>query len=320
MNQPDHEPKVDVLLSVYNGALYLEQQIHSILNQTYGNWRLLIRDDRSTDHSLDIIKRYRDQYPDRIFLDDQEPRNLGASRSFGYLLEKADAPYMMFCDQDDVWYPDKIEISLTAMRRLESEYPDKPVLVHTDLEVVNASLEKISDSFWKYQKLNGDARTLNQLLVQNHITGCTMMINRRLRDLCLPIPEEAIMHDWWIAAVCAAFGNIVSVPRPTIKYRQHGNNEVGAKRFDWKTAFGLVSKRKQLLENIRKAVRQAEKFHIQYKALLNPKDLEMVRKYMRITHFPRIYRLYLLVKYRLYKFAFIRNIGYMIMLLLVPRR
>ncbi len=164
-----------------------------------------------------------------------EGQNLGACGNFSRLLEQADAPYVMFCDQDDVWLPDKIEITLAAMRELERQHgAETPLLVHTDLMVVDERLNRLGKSLWLFQCTEPQRLTkLNRLLMQNFATGCTVMINRALRDLAVPVPAEALMYDWWLALVATAFGRVAAVEDPTVLYRQHGRNDTGATRWSF---------------------------------------------------------------------------------------
>ena len=149
----------------------------------------------------------------------------------------------MFCDQDDVWNNDKIEKTYKKMQELEKLYGDSiPLLAHTDLEVVNEKLETLSFSMWKSEHINPRANTLNKLLMQNTITGCTMMINRTLAMKSLSISSKAIMHDWWIGLVATAFGKIGFIEESTMRYRQHGRNDTGAKNYDYKFIINKLKK------------------------------------------------------------------------------
>jgi glycosyltransferase involved in cell wall biosynthesis len=224
---------IDILLPVYDGMPYLEEQIRSLQAQTHRDWRLWVRDDGSRDRSREAVLAAARKDP-RIRPVGGDGGRIGARAAFGWLLANAGgegADYTMFCDQDDVWLPHKIERSLAAMRRAEAAAgAGVPVLVHTDLAVVDASLEVLDPSFWKYQGIHPELNGLNRLLMQNTVTGCTAMINRALRDLGGPIPAEAIMHDWWLALVASAFGRIVPLREATVLYRQHDRNDTGARR------------------------------------------------------------------------------------------
>ena len=229
----DEDVQVDILLSTYNGARFLDQQIESLLGQTHANFRLLVRDDGSADHTPEILSRYAAQEPRRIELCVDGPRHLGVCGSFARLLEQAKAEYVMLCDQDDCWFADKVAVSLRRMRQCEEEFGTRcPILVHSDLVVADGELRPLEDSFWSYAGL--DARqggTLGRLLLQNVVTGCASIVNRALLEKALPVPPQAIVHDWWLALVATAPGRLEPLPLPTLLYRQHAHNAIGARRF-----------------------------------------------------------------------------------------
>jgi len=222
---------IDILLATYNGQAYLREQIDSILAQSNQDWQLLIRDDASDDKTLSIIKDYVAKYSDKVKLIEDNSGHLGASLNFQRLLENSIAEYIMFSDQDDVWLPNKIEVTLNLMKATEKECPNKPILVHTDLRVVDFQLKTIAKSTWRYQGTPPETgNDLNKVMLQNVATGCTIMINRKAKEVSLPIAKEAVMHDWWIVINVAMRGKIAYVPDQLVLYRQHSNNAVGAKK------------------------------------------------------------------------------------------
>ena len=229
--------RIYILLATYNGEDYLNEQIDSLLKQTYKDWILWVHDDNSIDKTVNILKEYRQQYAEKIKLLDDNIFTGGAKENFTYLLNNIDKnyDYIMFCDQDDVWLEDRIEIFLNKMKEVEGDDPLKPVLIHTDLKVVDTSLNLISDSFFKYQKINPEwSKEFEVSLVQNSVTGCAMMINKQAKEVSLPIGRNAIMHDWWILLKVLQRNGIVEYLKDTtILYRQHSLNDVGAKGFSW---------------------------------------------------------------------------------------
>lgn len=223
-----------VLLATYNGSPFLQEQLDSIYSQSKGrDWQLLVRDDGSSDGSMEILQAYSTKYRNTFIVNDGLGQ-LGAKGNFSNLLEVArerDASCYCLADQDDVWRRDKIASQVECMRELTRAYPDKPLLIHSDLEVVDSGLYPLHRSFMRYQGIrHEDMAPLEVLLAQNFVTGCTVMINRPLLEVAVPIPEEALMHDWWLALCAAGLGHIAYVDKPLVKYRQHGKNEVGARR------------------------------------------------------------------------------------------
>lgn len=224
---------IDILLATYNGEAFVRELLDSLLSQTDADWRLLVRDDGSTDGTLPILRLFAAAHPGRVEIVEDGRGNMGVIANFSTLMEMSDAEYVMFCDQDDVWLPDKIAKTRLAMERIESQRgSDWPLLVHCDLRVVDEDLRQIAPSFMRHQRFDPVLGSgLNRLLVQNIAPGCTMMINRALKRLAIPVPEEAMMHDWWAMLIAAALGEIAYLDEPLVLYRQHGVNAVGAKGF-----------------------------------------------------------------------------------------
>lgn len=305
-------PKVHILMSTYNGALYLPEQLDSIVAQTYRNWNLYIRDDGSQDHTVQILQDYASR-DDRIKLLPLDKKRLGACASFAYLLKQcSDAKYIMFCDQDDFWLPKKVQTSLGTFLYLEEQHKELPLLLHTNLQVVDSKLKLLAKSFWDYQKLNPNRCNLNQLLVQNNVTGCTVMINKALRDLALPIPEEAIMHDWWLALVASAFGRISHINKALILYRQHGSNDVGAKKFS--TLYVLrklisLTNTTELKQSINLTIRQAEAFLSRFSGKLQPLKSTIVKEYSCLNKYNWFLKRLKLIQFRFFKCGLSRTVG-----------
>ena len=297
--------KVSICISTYNGEKYLEEQLDSIFNQTYKNIEIFVRDDGSNDKTLNILKKYNlNILP--------STGNVGIKKSFEsilkYALQNSDANYFMFCDQDDIWKSEKIEKSIEEMKKLENLHGyNTPFLIHTDLEVVNDDLKAISDSMWKYEKINPNLNSLNRLLVQNTITGCTMMINRRLAEKSLPILESCIMHDWWIGLVASCFGKISYLTNNTIKYRQHGRNDTGSKKFDLKYII-----KKMNFKETDKYIIQSKSFLEIYKKDLDEQKIELLENFSKIKEKSFLQRVSILIKYKILKNGIIRNIGLLI--------
>jgi glycosyltransferase involved in cell wall biosynthesis len=232
--------RIAIVLPTFNGEKFLAEQLESLLNQSYKNLIIVIRDDGSTDNTMGIIRQYQNQFPEQIHVVDSQDKNLGACGSFAFLMQyvldhkqalELDGAYMMFCDQDDIWNKDKVSRQASIMLEEESDKPQMPILIHSDLTVVSQTNELIAESFVEYQGLNAAKRKPEQIALSNTVTGCTAMINEPLIRRALSIPQGAIMHDWWLALVAATFGMIHYIDEPLVRYRQHGRNTVGATQY-----------------------------------------------------------------------------------------
>lgn len=225
--------KISILLSTYNSDKYLNEQIDSILTQTYTEWELIIRDDGSTDKTILLIHDYCRRYTN-IRLLESYGRNLGAKNSFFELLESTNARYYMFCDHDDVWLPFKIEMTYEKMKEAEKNHLNKPIIVCTDLIVTDDKLGVIHNSMWEYSRIFPDVlnSSYQYLVVCNFVTGCTMMINQFAKEISFPVSPNATLHDNWIALkVKYSGGIIIPVYTQTMLYRQHDKNVCGAVLF-----------------------------------------------------------------------------------------
>lgn len=297
----------DILIATHNGEKYLSQQLDSLFRQSYQNFRIIINDDGSTDKTPEIIEEYKGKYPDRIEVISKRGKTRGAKDSFFELMTHCKSDYALFCDQDDVWMENKIEEFRKKMTELENGCKEVPALVFSDLFVVDKDLNLICSSFMKYEKLNPSRIQINRLLVQNVVTGCALMVNRKLIEMAVKCSSTAdiIMHDWWCALVAAQFGRIGYVNQPLVKYRQHGLNSIGAVNVR-SVAYGLS--RFHNLENVRKAVLNTEK-----QALLFSKVYELAGSVSELYGmFPesgRLKRLHLRFKYSLFKNGLFRNLG-----------
>jgi len=302
--------KIFILLSTYNGARYLKAQLDSLFAQTYCSIEIIARDDDSNDETISILKSYNIK-----ILDTKE--NLGAKESFAELLNYAvvnsTSDYFMFCDQDDVWEKDKIEKTFAKMQEMEQEFGNIPLLVHTDLKVADEHLHTISSSMWAYEHIDPSKNSLNRLLIHNTITGCTMMINRKLAELSLPISSSSIMHDWWIGLVASSFGKIGYIDESTIKYRQHGLNDTGAKKYNYlsiiKKAYNLLFGNDLNIRLLRKNIKQSKAFLEVYDVRLNDGVKSMLEDFSSIESKSFIEKRKIIVKYGLFKDGIVRNIG-----------
>ena len=217
---------MEILMTTYQGESWADVQIATIVAQDYDDWRLLIRDDGSTDRTRDIIRFWRDRFPNKIvILDEHNPQNLGVVGNFSALMTASSAPYVMLSSWDDVWYRDKVSNAVRAMRSLEARHgAECPLLIHTDLRMVDANLHELHPSALKHMGLVPSRNpTVGRFCLENTASG-PIIVNRALLQLGNPIPRAAKAEDWWLALVAAAFGVIEARPEVSMDYRRHGVN------------------------------------------------------------------------------------------------
>ena len=277
------EPRIDILMATFNGEHYVGEQIESIQRQGYRNWRLLVSDDCSTDGTVDVVRRYA-RTDSRIYIVSDGLKHGGAKQNFFSLLGRCDAPYCMFCDQDDVWLPFKVEITLKAMRRIEEELATElPCVIFTDMKVVDGNLNVVDDSFEHYSSIDPARTKFSQVIAQSLGAGCTMMINEASRDAALRLEtlDGVVMHDWWLTLIAAAFGRIGHIDEPTLLYRQHGSNEVGALEYSPVKRVGHFDLMKK---SVSATVLQAHAFLDCYSDLLGSDMTKVIREYVAMGH------------------------------------
>lgn len=211
--------ELTILLSTYNGERFLQQQLDSLYRQTYVGCDILVRDDGSSDGTPAILSRERSAGRLRLL---ESRQNLGAAQSFFELLRhavSADVHYVAFCDQDDVWLPDKLRHAVDALSAAGSA---EPALYCSRLEIVDEQLGHIAYSSLPRGTGFGNA------VVENIATGCTIVMNREaLALLAGKLPERVLIHDWWCYLVVSCFGKVICGNHPDVQYRQHGANTIG---------------------------------------------------------------------------------------------
>ena len=225
--------RIAVLLCTYNGARYLRDQLDSLLAQTLPDFVVYVHDDGSTDGTQAILSEYASRWPERFVLTADPQAHRGAAGSFMWLLSEVEADDYFFCDQDDVWLPDKMQDTLDRLREVEAAHLGVPVLIHTDLALCTEDGTPAGSSFWAHQNLRVDVSKRKEYLAfGNIVTGCTMVINRALREVAFPY-DGATMHDYWLAMKAARHGVLDNLKAQTVRYRLHGGNVAGVgERYD----------------------------------------------------------------------------------------
>lgn len=229
MVQIKNNNSVAILMATYNGEKYACEQIDSLLSQTCDDWHLYIHDDGSSDNTVSIIHKYENDHPEKITLL-HYPSQGGACRNFLSMLEKIDSQYYMFCDQDDVWFPEKVDCSLKEIRKQEFSSPGRAVIVCTDLLIVDQKLNTLYDSMWQYSGIYPQyLKTFDDCAATAAVTGCTMLFNKDAKECCHYPSSAAMMHDSWFCLCTLKNNGILSgIHKPMVYYRQHEANCLGA--------------------------------------------------------------------------------------------
>lgn len=307
--------QIIVLLASYNGERYIEEQIRSILGQTVQPDRIIISDDGSSDATVEILRRMQMEYPGILVLSPHQREGNYAERkgqvpsaamNFFWLLSRVSATageYIFFSDQDDFWHPDKIQVLLGKMKELETIYgEEKPLLVHSDMEVTDRNLNSISPSLFAHNGTNPERNTLSQLLVENPVTGGAMMINGALADYLRNPPKCCFMHDWWIALTAACFGLISFVPQSLYQYRQHGENTLGAgTRAGVGQAARRLKRQKEVEKNYQLMFGQADAFLRQFCDKMTETQGETLQAFLKLPRENVWQRAQTIKKYGFYK-------------------
>ena len=287
--------KVNILMSTYNGQQFLAEQIRSIQDQSYTDWTLFIRDDGSSDNTKEILKDFERQDSRIHLIDSDKSDNLGVIKSFHKLVNHDRADYYFFSDQDDVWLPNKLELSL---KEAQNYLADLPLMIYMDLKVVNQDLEIMTESMVKSQSHHANTE-LVQELTENTVTGGVAMINHALAEMWQET-DDILMHDWYLALLASAFGNLVFIDQPGELYRQHSDNVLGArtlsKRFKkWIRPHILFAVYWDLIKNSQKQARHLLQMP------LSQSNRELIEAFVTIMDKPMLERFRILRKYGLRK-------------------
>ena len=301
---------VEVLLGTYNSSKYLSEQLDSLFNQTRQDFRILVRDDGSTDSTPELLKEAHRAHPEKIVLLSSSG-NGGFLANFGALLEAATADCLLFCDHDDVWLPEKIEKTVKVMEELTEKYGnDVPLCVHCDAILCDGALNPVHPSVHAAWKV-GSTPEKSGFPVNIPIFGWSMAINRKLRDLALPLTPECSSHDTWCGRVAWYLGKVAFIPEPLLKYRVHtGNLSCGSRQRYPQVLF-------QHLQNFRLSCRKlfnnlvipTALFARRYEKRLSESDRKRLQVFGRWGQYGFLKRICLLLRCRLYAEGALRTIG-----------
>ncbi|MGN0165201.1 MAG: glycosyltransferase family 2 protein [Lachnospiraceae bacterium] len=304
---------IEILMASYNGEKFIGEQIQSILDQTSNDWHLTICDDCSKDNTLSVAKSYAERYPNKIMVKSNKKNSGSASANFFQMLvDAAGSDYVMLSDQDDVWLPDKVKLSMLAMKKMENKYGKKtPLLVHSDLIVADENLNTMENSMFYRQNLKGTELTFASSLCQNSVTGCTIIVNKALLSYLNRKPEHMIMHDWWLALIAVSMGHIGFISTPLIRYRQHGGNQEGAKDFRSASAtIEMAGKKEKIRHSLMLTYKQAQDFQKLFGGKLGEQERETLAVYCNFPDMSKIKKLSSILEYGFTKTGLNRKIGY----------
>lgn len=298
--------QIHIVLATYNGEKYLREQLDSLLAQTYSDFDIEICDDGSTDSTIDIVNEYMEK-DSRISLHRNE-ENLGYVKNFLYGVRRSKSSYIMLCDQDDIWNPDKISVTLEAMQKAEKENPDVPLLVFTDAMNYDSDSGLETGRFQESSHLNIKKVDSAHLFMENKCIGCTVMVNQKILPYLDEIPDGIRVHDWWLALICSHFGNVVYLDRPTLRYRQHSGNMIGGGSFsDYiKSRLTSVSEQRKALKQ---TYRQGEAFYSVFRDRMNDKQRKTAECFAAMEQAGWFLRRANMIRYGFTKSGWLRNIG-----------
>lgn len=301
---------VEILMATYNGEKYIREQLDSIMKQSYQDFRVLIRDDGSSDRTVDIVREYESLCQGKIKLIFDNNQCGSSVSNFFQLIKYAEADYIMFSDQDDYWLSEKVKITFNRMQEIEKRVgTERPILVFADYKAVDSELKDLNFKA-KNNQVSACKTDFCHLLVQNYVTGCLTMLNKSLYRKLGTYCQSILMHDWWAALYASAVGEISHIEETVMLYRQHGDNCVGV--VDVRSINYIKNK---ILNNNTKNSKykyweQAKCFYDRYNLELNQKCWGDLNTFLEIeTTKLKLRRVYRLIKGRYLKSDFIRSIG-----------
>lgn len=314
--------EIEIAIPAYNCAAWLDDLIESILQQGADNWRIVARDDASTDDTASRLGAWKDRLGERmVIVENLLQQNLGFLGNYNAILNATTSRWVMLADSDDVWHPGKLELTLNEMRTAEATYgATTPLVVFSDAKVVDAHLQPLAESYWRWSRANlSEANNFHRLVVDSPAISSTMMLNRPLIELAMPL-TGAVCLDWWAMMVAAAFGKIVRLDEPTISYRRHSVND---SLEPYATTSGAMVRR--LLKNpgsarhklehlLDKIARQASSFAERFGRSLSPRDRAALAAASRLPQLNGLKRRWSVLRYGLWFGSFPKNVGLMLLL------
>ncbi|MDE6365140.1 MAG: glycosyltransferase family 2 protein [Lachnospiraceae bacterium] len=309
---------INIIMCTYNGERYISEQIQSIVDSTVKDWRLMIFDDQSIDHTIECIKYYQKKYSGKIYYKINQKKQgvvlnfLKSIYEVGVQMKEHDL--IMLCDQDDHWNRDKIQKTANGMKQLIQVYGNKiPLLVCTDVTVVDEMRNVLNPSFRNMNHYQIKKMDLSHLLMENKVQGCTVMLNKSLAGMLDRLPHTAVMHDSWLALIAVVFGRIKYIDEPTMQYRQHTGNLQGSISYkeDVKNKFSNLRGQRQI---VMKTTPQATEFLKLYRDVIPVGSRSVIKAFATLPRQNFVLRRYHIIRYHMWKSGMLRNIGLMVLI------
>ncbi|WP_286894792.1 MULTISPECIES: glycosyltransferase family 2 protein [Sphingobacterium] len=259
---------IDILMATYNGGLYIENQILSLLAQTFSDWRVLVHDDGSTDDTMAIVRKYA-VLDSRVTIVDDGIKLGNAGLNFLHLLSYADSEYIIFCDQDDIWFESKLTILVEELQKCSG-----PSAVYCNAYGYNGRVITAAKvSLIERNDLS------NSLFLNSGVQGCSLMFNKKLRDLILDLPDYICMHDHYVTMSAICFGELRYVDSSLMLYRQHDRNVTG------NVSISLLDRLRTFLNRNNSIIdekhfRANESFFMKFKTRLNSEQQKTFQAYL----------------------------------------
>lgn len=278
------KPLISIVMAIYKpNVLFLEKQLESLNNQGYPNIELVICDDSATGIEqykvlVEIIEEKITNFRWRMY---KNEKNLGSNKTFEKLTLLAEGEYIAYCDQDDIWEPNKLEVLY------ESITQQKSTLAYSDLYIIDANDQvthkSLKDLAPRLRHVQGDS-LYKYFIKRNSVTGCALLVKSQIAKEAIPFLDGYI-HDHWLALYASVKGSISYVPKALIGYRIHGNNQIGARRFG-----GINSKADYLRERLYKRKNTIQevinRFHA-YPEVIKVANCELKNIHHRIALFEK---------------------------------
>lgn len=265
---------VDIAMATYNGEKYLKEQIDSIISQSFTDWRLFVRDDGSTDNTVNIIRQYVKK-DSRIHLIEDSLGNLRVSRNFEQALSYCTAPYTMFADQDDIWFKNKIEASLLFINEFENK---EPILIFSNSILAS---ENLKNKYGNNYKLTMVPNLRNFLFSNAGYQGSAIMFNEKLKQKLLLFFPNSPVHDYHVSLVGLLFGKVYHMSTPLMIYRRH-DTAISKQNLTFKNRFISFLKNKSLLYD-EKMLDYLKIFTLYYEKEITDENKKLLDDYFQIV-------------------------------------